>query len=706
MVPGSAERPQIDLRQIRDFEARIFDAAPLPESAPHRGFVFRLNLLPKKAGALHVPSLNIAGTARRRTTEPFTLDVSEPEPAPDMSLTATLSASACYVGEPLTLELTWTLGSEVSTIQAVDLRVPLIEHMDFKSRDFSSRPKDFGTPIGLPVSNGRVIGGVAGRTIRFRKIIVPQKAGTFSIPGGTVLCSIVTDSTPRRPGLGAGFQYAPQYDNQFFSDAESASAQRLYTRSPPIRIQVRPLPEAGKPADFSGIVGAFSLSAAIEPSTLREGEPVTLTLRVRDYAFAEVLELPPFARLPGFRGRFRIPADRGVPTLENTDEGPEKIFRQSFRPVSTGVDKVPAITIPFFDPKTTTYRFATAPEMPLRVFPHSIATGFDAILSDGSRLKNILVSSGPAIGPNFSQGELHRPPLATWADTAGFWWVALAVPPLAWAALIRATRRWRCRRLSPERERVLWAYPDVLDATRRVTDPETLTSALHAYLSRRLGIAVVTFGAVEGKLREQGVAESDVRRLREVLAWGDRRDFSAHRPADGRVVLTRESLREVVGSIEAAFLRRRGGQSGFPVVWSLVIVVFFCLITIPLHAGVPLGTLAEAETLFQTGVAQKFDHPEAAQDAFRKASAGFEYLLTIAEPSLERGKLHYNCGAARFSRRTSGVPSIIFAWPSDTCRRTSGFVRRWLMFGRDRRIQRQPHQVGVFGIRCCRRGKP
>ena len=648
VVPTATDRPQLNPGQIRDFEARVFDIEPLPESAPQKGFVIRLNLLPKKPGQLRVPALMIGGASTRRITEALTLDVAEPEPASDMSLVATLSEPTCYVGQPVTLEVTWTLGSDVTAIKAVDLRVPLIDHANFKSRDFASVSKDLGQPIGLPVSNGRVIGGVLGRTIRFRKIVVPQKPGNVTIPGAAVLCSVSIDSKPKPTGLGPGFQYAPQYDNQFFSDAESVNARRLFARSAPLKVRVRPLPEAGKPADFSGVVGALSLTAAADPSTLREGEPLTFTLRVRDYAYPEVLELPPFGRLPGFRGRFRIPTERAVPTLEHTERGPEKIFRQSFRPISTGVDKIPAINLSFFDPVSATYRSATAPEIALRVLPHSVATGFDAVLSDGSRLKNILVSNGPGIGPNFSPEELLRPSLATWVGTAGFWWAALGVPPLACALLVGVTRRWRCRRFSPERERTLWAYPDFLHATRRVTDPIPLTRALHTYLGRRLGIAVVTFGAVEARLREQGVTEIDLARLREVLESGDHRDFSLQESSIEPVILSAPSLRGVVSSIEAALGARERVPSGWRAWPPWLAAAMMCLVVLPLRAEMPRDALGEAEAWFRTGVEQRFDNPEAAKDAFDKAAAGFEYLLQLAEPGAERGKLHYNSGAARF----------------------------------------------------------
>ncbi len=643
VVPGAISRPAIDLGPIRDFEAVLFDSGPLPDSTGTNGMVLRLNLLPKKPGALRLPPLTVMGPVGRQVTVPASITVEEPEPASDMSLTATLSEQKCYVGQPVTLEIGWTFAGRIGGIYAVDLRVPILDNQDFKHRDFFSVPKDFGAPIGMPVGNTRVIGGAFGRTIRMRKIIVPQKAGTFKIPPAALLCSVLRNATDSR----MGFAYAPQYDNQFFADADKASAERLYVRSDPIRLEVLPLPAAGKPAGFSGIVGAFALQAGIEPATVREGEPLTMTLRAGGHPYVEVLDLPAFRELPGFRGRFRIPAERAVPTLQETNHGLEKTFRQSFRPVSTGVDKVPAIAISYFDPATATYGVATTPAMPIAVLPHSVANGFDAVLSDGSRLQNLLVPRPLAMGPNFAVAELSQHPPKSWIQTPGAWWVALVLPPLNFALILRATRRRRWRRRDPKLARAWWAYSDFKRATRRTNDPSVLDHALRQYLSDRLGIGVVTFGTIEPALRERGVRPEVIAILRDFLGERDRCDFSVG-TGGSLPAANGERVPAAVGSIESSFNETSGRFPFGQVLRSTTVLALFCIAGPLLRSAPASAALTEADALFRTGINQRFEDPDAAKDAFKKAAASYEYVLRGAAQGLERGKLHYNSGAARF----------------------------------------------------------
>ena len=48
-----------------------------------------------------------------------------------------------------------------------------------------------------------------------------------------------------------------------------------------ISVEVKPLPEAGRPANFSGAVGQFAIRSEADPVQARGGDPVTLRVEVR-----------------------------------------------------------------------------------------------------------------------------------------------------------------------------------------------------------------------------------------------------------------------------------------------------------------------------------------------------------------------------------------------------------------------------------------
>jgi len=50
-------------------------------------------------------------------------------------------------------------------------------------------------------------------------------------------------------------------------------------------MRVIPLPKAGKPDNFSGAVGSFSLSAEAAPKECMVGDPITLMMVIRGKVF-------------------------------------------------------------------------------------------------------------------------------------------------------------------------------------------------------------------------------------------------------------------------------------------------------------------------------------------------------------------------------------------------------------------------------------
>src|ERR1700679_2660026 len=64
-----------------------------------------------------------------------------------------------------------------------------------------------------------------------------------------------------------------------------------------VELTVKPLPVAGRPADFAGAVGNFELSADGSPKRVKMGDPVTMKIKVSgqgnfDRVTAPVLKEP------------------------------------------------------------------------------------------------------------------------------------------------------------------------------------------------------------------------------------------------------------------------------------------------------------------------------------------------------------------------------------------------------------------------------
>lgn len=138
----------------------------------------------------------------------------------------------------------------------------------------------------------------------------------------------------------------------------AAGRQDRVLASDPIRLTILSLPAAGRPAQFRGGVGPFSVTAAAEPTDLSLGEALTLTLFLRGDAPASSYEPPDLRALSGFDLLGQLD-DRAAPL---------RTVRYELRPRAASVRSIPAIDFAYFDPAPpATYRIARTEEIPLRV---------------------------------------------------------------------------------------------------------------------------------------------------------------------------------------------------------------------------------------------------------------------------------------------------------------------------------------------------
>ncbi|MCB9451715.1 MAG: BatD family protein [Anaerolineaceae bacterium] len=133
----------------------------------------------------------------------------------------------------------------------------------------------------------------------------------------------------------------------------------------PVVVDVQPLP-GGAPEGYNGAVGQFDMVASIDRTQATQGEPVTLTLTVTGTGNVEQL-LPPELNVPqSWRMYAAAPVFR---PLDNTVSLGEKVFSWQLVPGQTGEQVLPAVTLPFFDPSSLTYRSISTAPVTLNITP-------------------------------------------------------------------------------------------------------------------------------------------------------------------------------------------------------------------------------------------------------------------------------------------------------------------------------------------------
>jgi len=125
-------------------------------------------------------------------------------------------------------------------------------------------------------------------------------------------------------------------------------------------ITVAELPQDGRPADFTGLIGEVAVEGRLDRSAIAAGEGARFELVVHSRQ-ADLVRRPALALPAGVAG---YPIENGP-----ADPAGSRTFRWDIVPAAPGEISIPAIAIPWFDPATKTYRSAASAPLTLTVRP-------------------------------------------------------------------------------------------------------------------------------------------------------------------------------------------------------------------------------------------------------------------------------------------------------------------------------------------------
>lgn len=325
---------------------------------------------------------------------------------------------------------------------------------------------------------------------------------------------------------------------------------------PPLAVQVRPLPETGKPAGFTGGVGSFAFSATARPSSVAEGDPVSLVTEIRGRGNIEALAAP--AVPTGERFKTYEPKQL-TKELSEDRSGGRVVFEQIVIPSSAASTPLPAVQFHYFDPTAKSYRKLVAGPFPLTVT--RAARPREAAVSASSAAPGARKPApGPEIagikpGPDDWSGQPARP----WRPPLRFIVLQL-VPPGILAALILGVRRRNeqvrdlagaRRRLAPKAAR---AGIGAAEQALRRGDPsgfhDALWEALSAYFSHRLDLlpGEISAEAVTEKLSRAGLDAQDLARLSEIFRVSEHERFG--RPTTAAAPLSAGERQRLAGMLD------------------------------------------------------------------------------------------------------------------------------------------------------------
>ena len=269
-------------------------------------------------------------------------------------------------------------------------------------------------------------------------------------------------------------------------------------------VDVRALPTAGRPADYSGAVGAFAITDALTTDHGAVSDPLTLRITVSGAVDPDRVDVPgvaPSADWKAYPPR-AVPADADAGV---TARAATKTFEQVLVPLHGGTLTVPPVAFTSFDPATGAYM--THATRPLDVDVAGAAAPVPSAIA-------------PALAPIASPAASAAPTITLPAVTPVR--VALLLVPLALLAIALLARGYVARK------RAAWTLRRTMRTAAAAGAVEPFLGSAHRLIEERLSArwnvapGDVTPRQIEDRLGEAGRPLADVLVADAALRFGRR----------------------------------------------------------------------------------------------------------------------------------------------------------------------------------------
>lgn len=190
-------------------------------------------------------------------------------------------------------------------------------------------------------------------------------------------------------------------------------------------IVVRPVPSQGRPDNYVGAVGQYTIAAEATPNRAQAGEPITLSLAITGSGSMDVVRAPPLSRQPDLTRDFKVSDE----SLAGVVSGSTKVFTTTIRPLHDKVKAIPAIEYSYFDPDLEQFITVTSDPIPIEVQQADVLA-LDAIVGTGGSRRRL--SENPSQSDRVPT-TTDAPALFSGPD------VLVSIPPRSWWSPARLT---------------------------------------------------------------------------------------------------------------------------------------------------------------------------------------------------------------------------------------------------------------------------
>lgn len=307
-------------------------------------------LLPTRKGKITIKQASIEIRGEIYRTNPITITVTDavdeskdptsPNYVPDagIHLVAELSNPNPYFNEQVTVVYKLYFSPTVNIRNARESKSP-------KYNDFWSQAIDMKN---LSAVRSTYQGQEAGMVIWRKTVLYPQKSGKLTIE--PLELDLVVDAPTNRRDMFGRYQYTTV--NKTISAGTKT-------------INVKPLPENGKPDDFSGGVGKFSFLVKPSKAELKHGESLELDVSVTGNGNLKLFTLPKPV-VPSALEMYD-PVHTEKVTIPLSGMQGKIADKYTIVPQFQGNYTIKGLTFSYFDLGTKTYKTVTSDDIVIKV---------------------------------------------------------------------------------------------------------------------------------------------------------------------------------------------------------------------------------------------------------------------------------------------------------------------------------------------------
>jgi len=334
-------------------------------------------LLPLQKGPLVIKQASVEINGQIYKTNPIKINVTnavelpkDPNNAPQVSaddaihLVAEVSKVNPYINEPITVVYKLYFSYNIGISNQRELNKP--KYNDFWSQNIE---------IKQLVAEDGTFNGERCRVVVLKKVVLyPQKSGKLEIEPLSMDLDLQLPTNRR----------------DFFGRPQIVEGNKRVSAGSKI-INVKPLPERGKPVDFSGAVGSFNFKVTPSKTNLKNGESLDLKIAVSGKGNLKLFTLP-------------------KPVVPNSLEMYDPVHKENVNTPLTGMigdisnsytiitqfkGKYPIkpMSFTYFDLGSGTYKTITSPEIMVNVLDGPTAEGAVAQSNTNSGVSKIKISA-------------------------------------------------------------------------------------------------------------------------------------------------------------------------------------------------------------------------------------------------------------------------------------------------------------------------